>query len=96
MTPDEIRLIRSTFDLDPRGLARALAMSTSSVLRWEAGTSAPTGLHEEILRALHGVALRVRDHDARRREIAGRISLGIGALIHDLLTCGMGRRGAAE
>lgn len=46
---------------------------------------APTGLQAEVLRGLHGVALRVRTDPARRQIVSGMVVLGVGALISYLL-----------
>lgn len=86
VTVDEVRLVRSTFGLDQRGLARALGLSPATVVRWEAGDSAPVGLQVEVMRALHCVALSVAGDERRRAEVAGAIALGVGSLIFRLLT----------
>lgn len=85
MTAGEVRFVQSTFDLDRRGLARSLNVSPATVDRWESGESLPAGLHEEVLRALHGVAVRVVSDDARRERIAGLVALGVGALVAYLI-----------
>jgi transcriptional regulator with XRE-family HTH domain len=85
MTPDQIRFILETFNLTQRDLAKAMNVSPPTVARWEDGSNAPTGLQAEVLRALHSVALQVRNDEVRRQVIAGLIGLGIGALIAYLL-----------
>lgn len=91
MSPTEIRYIEEIFGLDAKALAKALNVAPNTVLRWELGKDAkggnePTGLQEEVLRALHNVALKVQDDEAQKRMIAGMIALGIGALIFFLAT----------
>lgn len=86
MTVADILFIRSTFSLEQRDLAKALNVSPATVARWESGESAPTGLQAEVLRALHNVALQVKDNEAQKQIVAGLIVLGIGALIFYLLT----------
>lgn len=86
MTIAEIDFIKQTFSLDSRALAKALNVSPATVTRWETGESEPTGLQAEVLRALHNVALKVRDDETQKQIIAGLIVLGIGALIFYLLT----------
>ena len=57
-----------------------------TVSRWENEEgSAPSGLQQEVLRALHNTAQRVRENEAERAMIGGLIALGIGALIFYLL-----------
>lgn len=85
MTPAQIAFIRTTFNLGQRDLARALNVSPQTVLRWEDGSNNPTGLQEEMLRALHTVALQVQNDDRERQIIAGLIALGIGALLATLI-----------
>ena len=87
MTPAEIVFVRQTFGLTQRSLAKSLNVSPHTVTRWEANTSAPTGLQEEVLRALHNVALEVTaNHDAARQAlVGGLVALGVGALIFYLL-----------
>jgi transcriptional regulator with XRE-family HTH domain len=86
VTVADILFIRTTFKLEARDLAKALNVSPATVGRWESGESAPTGLQAEVLRALHNVALQVKDDEAQKQMIAGLILLGIGALIFYLLT----------
>jgi transcriptional regulator with XRE-family HTH domain len=85
MTADDVIFIRATFKLEQRDLAKALNVSPATVGRWESGESEPTGLQAEVLRALHNVALQVKDNDVQKQLIAGLIVLGIGALIFYLL-----------
>lgn len=85
MTIVELDFIKRTFNLDSRALAKALNVSPATVARWESGESAPTGLQAEVLRALHNVALKVKDDEAQKQVVAGLIVLGIGALIFYLL-----------
>ena len=84
----EIRFIRETFQLRPRDLAKALNVAPNTAMRWESpeNRNQPTGLQEEVLRALHNVAIRVQNNEAERRIVSGLIALGIGALIFYLLT----------
>ena len=82
----DVPFIRSTFGLGQRDLARVLSVSPATVDRWESGESTPAGLHDEVLRALHGVAISVQGDEDRRRSIAVLVSLGVGALIFYLLT----------
>lgn len=86
MTVADVLFIRTTFGLEPRDLARVLNVSPATVGRWESRESAPTGLQVEVLRALHGVALRVQDDEVQKQAVAGMIALGVGALIFYLLT----------
>ena len=85
MTVDDILFIRSTFNLQPRDLAKALNVSPATVTRWESRESVPAGLQAEVLRALHSVALLVQNDEVKKQMIAGLIVLGIGALIFYLL-----------
>ena len=85
MTPAEIQHIRETFQLSKPDLARALNVALYTVTRWERDDgSEPAGLQLEVLRALHLTALAVDPEEAR--IVAGRIALGIGALIYYGLT----------
>lgn len=86
MGPEELVFVRETFDLSQRDLAKALNVSPYTVARWEAGDNEPTGLQDEVLRALHNTALRSRHDQAAARALGGMIALGIGALIFYLLT----------
>lgn len=98
MGPAEIKFIRETFKLSQRELAKALNVAPFTVARWEAEDgNAPTGLQEEVLRALHNTALSVRERkdDAAAKAIGGAIALGIGALIFYLLTREQPQREAA-
>jgi hypothetical protein len=52
----------------------------------EKGENPPTGLQDEMLRALHNFALKVKDYEAERAMVGGLIALGVGALIFYLLT----------
>jgi transcriptional regulator with XRE-family HTH domain len=85
----EVRFVREIFDLSQRDLAKALNVAPATAARWElapeGGGSAPTGLHAEVLRGLHSVALRVRRDPARRQLVSGMVVLGVGALISYLL-----------
>lgn len=88
MSADEVRFIREVFKLSQRDLAKALGVSYVTAARWEttgANHHAPTGLQEQVLRALHNVASRVHDDPAQRDEIKTLLLLGIGALIFYLL-----------
>ncbi len=91
MRPEQVLFIRETFGLSQRELAKALNVGPNTVGRWEIGRDVPggnepTGLQEEVLRALHNVAGRVQNDQEQRAMIAGMIGLGIGALIFYLLT----------
>lgn len=90
MTADQVRYIREVFALSQRDLAKALNVSPATVARWETssqtGGHSPTGLQEEVLRALHNVAIRVHDNETEKQMVSGLIVLGIGALIFYLLT----------
>lgn len=86
MGPEELALVRETFELSQRDLAKALNVAPYTVARWEAGDNEPTGLQEEVLRALHNTAIRTRHDEAAARALGGLIALGIGALIFYLLT----------
>ena len=88
MGPTEIEFIRRTFSLSQRDLAKALNVAPFTVARWEAAGNAPTGLQEEVLRALHSTAVKTaaRKNDDAAKEMGGLIALGIGALIFYLLT----------
>lgn len=55
--PTEIAFIRKTFRLSQRDLAKALNVAPYTVARGEAGGNEPTGLQEEVLRALHQTAV---------------------------------------
>jgi transcriptional regulator with XRE-family HTH domain len=86
--PDEIDEILGAFRLDPRDLANALNVAPVTVSRWREGTNSPSGLQEEVLRALHNTAIELRGQaDSERATlIRGLIILGIGALIFYLLS----------
>lgn len=86
--PVEIAFIRQTFGLEQRDLARALNVAPYTVARWELGGNAPTGLQDEVLRALHSAAVRMKakKDDAAAKALGGLIALGIGALIFSWLT----------
>ncbi len=87
MRPEEIKFIRKTFDLSQRDLAKALNVAPYTVARWEAGGNAPTGLQQEVLRALHQSAVETASRtDNSAANWGGLIALGIGALIYYLLT----------
>src|SRR5258708_5766440 len=87
MGPSEIAFIRQTFRLSQRDLAKALSMAPYTVARWEAGGNEPTGLQEEVLRALHRTAVETASRtDDSAAKMGGLIALGIGALIFYLLT----------
>ncbi len=85
--PAEIAFIRQTFGLSQRDLARALNVAPYTVARWETGWNEPTGLQEEVLRALHRAAVETAPRtDDSAAKMGGLIALGIGALIFYLLT----------
>jgi transcriptional regulator with XRE-family HTH domain len=86
--PTEIGFIRETFKLSQRDLAKALSVAPYTVMRWEAGKNEPTGLQEEVLRALYNTAAKTRAerNDAAAAAVGGMVALGIGALIFYLLT----------
>jgi hypothetical protein len=42
--------------------------------------------HDALLRALHNVALKVKDDKAQRAMVGGLIALGVGAISFYLLT----------
>jgi len=88
MGPAEIAFIRQTFGLDQRDLARAMNVAPYTVARWESGWNEPTGLQDEVLRALHSAATKTaaKHDDAAAKALGGLIALGIGALIFSLLT----------
>jgi hypothetical protein len=80
------------FHLSQRNLARSMNVAPFTVARWEKGESTPTGLQEEVLRALHNIALQLRsDNDSQRAAAVGSlIGLGLGALIVSLLSGKLG------
>ena len=85
----EVRFVREVFVLSQRDLAKALNVTPATAARWELAPEgaghAPTGLQAEVLRGLHGVALRVRTDPARRQIVSEMVVLGVGALISYLL-----------
>lgn len=87
MGPVEIAFIRETFGLSQRDLAKALNVAPFTVARWEAGFNEPTGLQDEVLRALHRTAMETsaRADDSAAR-VGGLVALGIGALLFYMLT----------
>lgn len=87
MTSKEIAHVIDVFDLNPRELARVLNVAPQTITRWlsDAGC-VPTGLAADVLRGLHGAALQVQHDEARRREISGLLTFGVGAMIFHLLT----------
>lgn len=86
MTPEQLRFVCEIFKLSPKDLAKAMNVAPNTVHRWEKGENPPTGLQDEVLRALHNVALKVKDDEAERAMVGGLIALGVGALIFYLLT----------
>ncbi len=85
--PAEITFIRQTFGLSQRDLGKALNVAPYTLTRWEGGWNKPTGLQEEVLRALHRTAVEmVPRTDDSAAKMGGLIALGIGALIFYLLT----------
>jgi ribosome-binding protein aMBF1 (putative translation factor) len=88
MGASEVRFVREVFHLSQRSLAKSMNVAPFTVSRWEKGESTPTGLQEEVLRALHNIALQLQsDNDsARAAAIGSLIGLGIGALIVLLLS----------
>ena len=82
-----VRFVRDVFCLSQRGLAKSMNVAPYTVARWEKGESTPTGLQQEVLVALHGLARQMENaHDAERAAAVGAlIGLGIGALIFSLL-----------
>ncbi|MBK9387318.1 MAG: hypothetical protein IPN34_21085 [Planctomycetes bacterium] len=86
MTREHLRFVCEVFNLSAKDLAKAMNVAPNTVHRREKRENLPTGLQEEVLRALHNIALKV-DDDARERAIlGGLIALGVGALIFYLLT----------
>ncbi len=79
----EVRFVRDVFRLSQRRLAKSMNVAPYTVVRWEKGDSTPTGLQEDVLRALHNLAMQFRHtNDAERTAVvASLIGLGIGALI---------------
>ena len=61
-----------------------------TVSRWESGASSPTGLQEEVLRALYNKAVELKkaNDDDGAKIVGGLVALGIGALIFYLLKDG--------
>lgn len=87
MGPAEINFIRQTFGLSQRDLAKALNVAPFTVARWEIGSNEPTGLQEEVLRALHQTAVETAQRsDDSATKVGALVALGIGALIFYLLT----------
>lgn len=88
MGASEVRFVREVFNLSQRSLAKSMNVAPFTVARWEKGESTPTGLQEEVLRALHNVGLQIQsDNDTvRAAAIGSLIGLGIGALIVLLLS----------
>ena len=87
LKPTDILFIREVFNLSQRELAKALNVTPATAARWELADDGhkPTGLHDDVLRALHLTAAEVHADEIRRVRIAGMIRLGIGALIFYLL-----------
>lgn len=87
MGPAEIAFIRETFRLSQRDLAKALNVAPFTVARWEAGFNEPTGLQDEVLRALHRTAVETASRtDDSAARVGGLVALGIGALLFYMLT----------
>ena len=88
MGPEEIAFIKQTLGLDSRGLAKAMNVALFTVARWERGESTPTGLQEEVLRALHQTAQKVAAEKSANeaKVVGGLVALGVGALIFAALT----------
>jgi ribosome-binding protein aMBF1 (putative translation factor) len=83
MSPEDIAFTREVFGLSQRELARSLNVAPFTVARWEAGQSSPTGLQDEVLRALHTVALQKAGsrEPQSSKMIGGLLLLGIGGLL---------------
>jgi hypothetical protein len=83
MRPEDIAFTRDVFGLSQRELARSLNVAPFTVARWEAGHSRPTGLQDEVLCALHTVALQTDSLRERQssKMLGGLLLLGIGALL---------------
>jgi len=64
MTPEEIHSLRKSLNLSQEKLAQLLGVSWTTVNRWEAGHSGPTGMAMRIL-----LLLRDRAHDPSLRAI---------------------------
>jgi hypothetical protein len=58
MTPEQLRYIFEISQAHASDLAKAMNVAPNTVHRWEKGENPPTGLQDEVLRALHNVALR--------------------------------------
>lgn len=88
MGPQEVSYIREVFGLSQRDLAKALNVAPYTIVRWETGGTSPSGLQDEVLRALYKTAMETRQKkdDEAAKAIGGLVALGIGALIFYLLT----------
>jgi transcriptional regulator with XRE-family HTH domain len=60
MTPEQIRQLRKSLGFSQEKFAQLLSVSWTTVNRWEAGHSGPTGMAMRILMLLQG---RLRDLD---------------------------------
>lgn len=96
LIPDEIRQLRAAFGMSAADLARAMRIQLITVERWERGLVQPAGLPAEVLRALWLLVGEFRGNEAALRRVAGRLSLGIGALIYYGLTSEHANSQAAE
>lgn len=89
MGPKEINFILDTFHFTPKDLARCLGVAPFSAVRWQSGASTPTGLAEEVLRALHETVqfLSAGPTGAADVERAGGfLALGLGSVLFTALT----------
>lgn len=88
-TASDVRFILETFGMKQATLARAMGVAQATMSRWESGRNMPTGLHDQVLRALHRAAQKVRDSEDHRRRIAGILEMGIGSVVFLQLAQGM-------
>jgi len=67
--------VREVLFLSQRALAKSMNVAPFTVSRWESGASSPTGLQEEVLRALYNKAVELKkandDDGAKTRRWPG-------------------------
>lgn len=79
--PAIVRL-RERLGLDRSQWARVLGVNHRTVARWEDEADQPSGVAAEVIR---GITMALED-GADAERVGRRVSLGLGALLHDALT----------
>ncbi len=79
---EQVREVLKAFGFKESDLARAMRVAPFTVSRWLSGRTRPVGLHRDVINALYLATKKLREDPERRNEVAGRVRLGIGSLIH--------------